>query len=184
MASPSAPASLVTWKIDPAHTAAEFKVKHMMIANVKGTIKGITGDLTEHTTDASLSFLEATLDVSTLNTGEPQRDGHLKSPDFLELEKYPTITFKSTQVERKGEDEYAVTGDLTIHGVTRPVTLSVEGPTPPQKDPWGNVRIGLEATTKIDRKDFGLIWNTALETGGILVGDTVHITLEAEFIKG
>jgi polyisoprenoid-binding protein YceI len=156
----------------------------MMIANVKGTIKGITGDLTEHTTDASLSSIEATLDVSTLNTGEPQRDGHLKSPDFLELEKYPTITFKSTQVERKGEEEYAVTGDLTIHGVTRPVTLSVEGPTPPQKDPWGNVRIGLEATTKIDRKDFGLTWNTALETGGILVGDTVHITIEAEFIKG
>jgi polyisoprenoid-binding protein YceI len=184
MASISAPASLITWKIDPAHTVAEFKVKHMMIANVKGTIKGITGDLTEHTTDASLSSIEATLDVSTLNTGEPQRDGHLKSPDFLELEKYPTITFKSTQVERKGEDEYAVTGDLTIHGVTRPVTLSVEGPTPPQKDPWGNVRIGLEATTKIDRKDFGLTWNTALETGGILVGDTVHITIEAEFIKG
>ena len=184
MASPSAPASLVTWKIDPAHTVAEFKVKHMMIANVKGTIKGITGDLTEHTTDASLSSIEAALDVSTLSTGEPQRDGHLKSPDFLELEKYPTITFKSTQVERKGEDEYAVTGDLTIHGVTRPVTLSVEGPTPPQKDPWGNVRIGLEATTKIDRKDFGLTWNTALETGGILVGDTVHITIGAEFIKG
>jgi polyisoprenoid-binding protein YceI len=184
VASLSAPASLITWKIDPAHTVAEFKVKHMMIANVKGTIKGITGDLTEHTTDASLSSIEAALDVSTLNTGEPQRDGHLKSPDFLELEKYPIITFKSTQVERKGEDEYAVTGDLTIHGVTRPVTLSVEGPTPPQKDPWGNVRIGLEATTKIDRKDFGLTWNTALETGGILVGDTVHITIEAEFIKG
>jgi polyisoprenoid-binding protein YceI len=184
MASISAPASLITWKIDPAHTVAEFKVKHMMIANVKGTIKGITGDLAEHTTDASLSSIEATLDVSTLNTGEPQRDGHLKSPDFLELEKYPTIIFKSTQVERKGEDEYGVTGDLTIHGVTRPVTLSVEGPTPPQKDPWGNVRIGLEATTKIDRKDFGLTWNTALETGGILVGDTVHITIEAEFIKG
>jgi polyisoprenoid-binding protein YceI len=184
MASTAAPASLVTWKIDPAHTVAEFKVKHMMIANVKGTIKGITGDLKEHTTDASLSFIEATLDVSTLNTGEPQRDAHLKSPDFLELEKYPTITFKSTQVERKGEEEYAVTGDLTIHGVTRSVKLSVEGPTPAQKDPWGNVRIGLEATTKIDRKDFGLTWNTALETGGILVGDTVHITIEAEFIKG
>ncbi|HEX3435264.1 MAG TPA: YceI family protein [Pseudacidobacterium sp.] len=184
MASTSTPASLITWKIDPAHTAAEFKVKHMMIANVKGTIKGITGDLTEHTTDASLSSIEATLDVSTLNTGEPQRDAHLKSADFLELEKYPTIIFKSTQVERKREEEYAVTGDLTIHGVTRPVTLAVEGPTLPQKDPWGNVRIGLEATTKIDRKDFGLIWNAALETGGILVGDTVQITIEAEFIKG
>ena len=184
MVSASASASLITWKIDPAHAVAEFKVKHMMIANVKGTIKGLTGDLTEHTTDASLSSIEATLDVSTLTTGEHQRDEHLKSPDFLELEKYPTITFKSTQVERKGEDEYAVTGDLTIHGVTRPVILSVEGPTPPQKDPWGNVRIGLEATTQIDRKDFGLTWNTALETGGILVGDTVHITIEAEFIKG
>ena len=151
MASISAPATLITWKIDPAHSAAEFKVKHMMIANVKGTIKGITGDLTEHTTDASLSSIEATLDVSTLNTGEPQRDAHLKSPDFLELEKYPAITFKSTRVTRKGEDEYSVTGDLTIHGVTRSVNLSVEGPTPPQKDPWGNIRIGLEATTKIDR---------------------------------
>src|SRR6201991_5189260 len=126
MASISSPAALITWKIDPAHTAAEFKVKHMMIANVKGTIKGITGDLTEHTTDASLSSIEAPLDVSTLNTGEPQRDAHLKSPYFLELEKYPTITFKSSKVERKGEEEYAVTGDLTIHGVTRPVTLSVE----------------------------------------------------------
>jgi polyisoprenoid-binding protein YceI len=118
MASISTPASLTTWKIDPAHTVAEFKVKHMMIANVKGTIKGITGDLTEHSTDASLSFIEAALDVSTLNTGEHQRDSHLKSPDFLDLEKYPAITFKSTQVERKGQDEYAMTGDLTIHGVT------------------------------------------------------------------
>jgi len=180
----STSASLITWKIDSAHTAAEFKVRHMMISNVKGTIKGITGDLTEHTTDASLSSIEATLDVSTLTTGESQRDAHLKSADFLELEKYPNITFKSTKVERNGSDEYTVTGDLTIHGVTRPVTLAIEGPTPPQTDPWGNVRIGLSATTKIDRKDFGLTWNTTLETGGILVGDTVHITIEAEFIKG
>lgn len=182
--SATAPATVITWKIDSAHAAAEFKVKHMMIANVKGTIRGITGDLTEHTTDASLSAIEATLDVSTLNTGEPQRDAHLKSADFLELEKYPNITFKSTKVERNDSDEYTVTGDLTIHGVTRSVTLSVDGPTPPQKDPWGNIRIGLEVTTKIDRKDFGLTWNTALETGGILVGDTVNITIEAEFIRG
>jgi polyisoprenoid-binding protein YceI len=182
--SPTASASVITWKIDPAHTAAEFKVKHMMIANVKGSIKGITGDLTEHTTDASLSSIEATLDVSTLNTGEPDRDKHLKSADFFELEKYPTITFKSTTVKRKGPDEYAVTGDLTIHGVSRPATLAVEGPTQPHKDPWGNIRIGLSATTKINRKDFGLTWNAALETGGILVGEEVHITIEAEFIKG
>src|SRR5215469_8572736 len=180
----SAPASLITWKIDPAHSSAEFKVKHMMIANVKGTIKGITGDLTEHTTDSSLSFIEATIDVSTLNTGEPQRDAHLKSADFLELEKYPTITFKSTKVVHKGDAEYAVTGDLTIHGVTKPVTLAIEGPTPQHKDPWGNTRIGLSATTKINRKDFGLNWNAALETGGILVGEDVQISLDVEFIKG
>jgi polyisoprenoid-binding protein YceI len=182
--STAAAAPVVTWKIDSAHTAAEFKVKHMMISNVKGTIKGITGNLTEHTSDATLSSIEATLDVSTLNTGEPDRDTHLKSADFLDLAKYPTITFKSTGVQRKGDEEYAVTGDLTIHGVTRPVTLAVEGPTQPQKDPWGNVRIGLSATTKIHRKDFGLTWNAALETGGILVGEEVHVTIEAEFIKG
>jgi polyisoprenoid-binding protein YceI len=182
--STTAAASLITWKIDPAHTAAEFKVKHMMISNVKGSIQGVSGDLTEHTGDASLSSIEATLDASTLSTGEPTRDAHLKNADFLDLEKYPTITFKSTGVQRKGDEEYAVTGDLTVHGVTRPVTLAVEGPTQPHKDPWGNVRIGLAATTKINRKDFGLIWNTALETGGILIGEEVHITIEAQFIKG
>jgi polyisoprenoid-binding protein YceI len=179
----TSPASVTTWNIDPAHAAAEFKVRHMMISNVKGTIKGITGTLTEHATDASLHSVDATIDVSTLNTGEPQRDAHLKSADFLELEKYPTIAFKSTKVVHKGEAEYAVTGDLTIHGVTKPVTLAIEGPTPQHKDPWGNTRIGLSATTKINRKDFGLNWNAALETGGLLVGEDVHITLELEFIK-
>ena len=180
---PTPQTATTTWNIDPVHSVAEFKVKHMMISNVKGAIKGITGDLTEHATDASLSSIEATLDVSTLSTGEAQRDGHLKSADFLEAEKYPTITFKSTKVERKASDEYAVTGDLTIHGVTKPVTLAVEGPSAPHKDPWGNTRIGLSATTKINRKDFGLTWNATLETGGILVGEEVHITIDVEFIK-
>ena len=181
--SPAASPAVTTWKIDPAHSSAEFKVKHMMISNVKGSIKGISGDLTEHATDASLSSIEATLDVSTLSTGEAQRDGHLKSADFLEADKYPTITFKSTKVERKGPEEYAVTGDLTIHGVTKPVVLAVEGPSAPHKDPWGNTRIGLSATTKINRKDFGLTWNASLETGGILVGEEVHITIDVELIK-
>jgi polyisoprenoid-binding protein YceI len=181
--SPAASAAITTWKIDPAHSSAEFKVKHMMISNVKGSITGITGDLTEHATDASLSSIEATLDVATLNTNDAQRDGHVKSADFLEVEKYPKITFKSTKVDRKASDEYAVTGDLTIHGVTKPVTLTVEGPSAPHKDPWGNTRIGLSATTKINRKDFGLTWNATLETGGILVGEEVHITIDVEFIK-
>lgn len=182
--SPATSAPVILWKIDPAHSSADFKVRHMMISNVKGSIKGLRGDLTEHATDKSLSSIEATLDVSTLHTGDDQRDGHLKSADFLDAEKYPTITFRSTSVKAKGTDEYAVTGDLTIHGVTRPVTLAVEGPTQPHKDPWGNTRIGLSATTKIDRKEFGLTWNSALETGGVLVGEDVHITLDVELIKG
>jgi polyisoprenoid-binding protein YceI len=183
MATTSSPAAITTWNIDPAHSAAEFKVRHMMISNVKGTLKGISGTLTEHATDASLSSIEATVDVSTINTGEVQRDGHLKSADFFEVEKFPTMTFKSTSVVQKGEGEYAVTGDLTMHGVTKPVTFAVEGPSAPGKDPWGNTRIGLTATAKVNRKDFGLNWNAALETGGILVGEDVHITLDVQFIK-
>jgi polyisoprenoid-binding protein YceI len=183
MATTTSPAAITTWNIDPAHSAAEFKVRHMMISNVKGTLKGISGTLTEHATDASLSSIEATVDVSTINTGEVQRDGHLKSADFFEVEKYPTMTFKSTRVVQKGEGEYAVAGDLTMHGVTRQVTFAVEGPSAPGKDPWGNTRIGLTATTKVNRKDFGLNWNAALETGGILVGEDVHITLDVQFIK-
>jgi len=180
----SAPASTITWKLDPAHSSAEFKVKHMMISNVKGRISGLSGTLTEHTVDSTLSAVEATVDISTLSTGDAQRDGHLKSADFFEVEKYPTMTFKSAKVVRKAEDEYAVTGDLTIHGVTKSVTFAVEGPSAPGKDPWGNTRIGLSATTKINRKDFGLNWNAALETGGILVGEDVQITLDVQFIKG
>jgi len=179
-----APASVTTWKLDPAHSSAEFKVKHMMISNVKGRFSGLNATLLEHATDASLSSIEATVDVSTVSTHDAQRDGHLKSADFFDVEKYPAMSFKSTQVVRKGEEEYAVTGDLTIHGVTKPVTLDVEGPGAPAKDPWGNTRIGLSATTKINRKDFGLTWNATLETGGFLVGEDVHITLDLEFIKG
>ena len=180
----TAPASVITWKLDPAHSHAEFKVRHMMISNVKGTFSGLTGTLLENPTDPTRSTLEASIDVSTVSTGDAQRDGHLKSADFFEVEKYPTMTFKSTGVERKGEADYRVTGDLTLHGITKPVTFAVEGPTAPGKDPWGNTRIGLSATTKINRKDFGLNWNAALETGGILVGEDVQITLEIQFIKG
>ena len=179
----STPAATTTWKLDPAHSHAEFKVKHMMISNVKGSFSGLTGDLTEHLTDASLSFIEASIDVATVSTNDAQRDGHLKSADFFDAEKYPTMSFKSTQVKPDGDGGYKVTGDFTLHGVTKQVTFSVDGPSAPGKDPWGNTRIGLTATTKINRKEFGLNWNAALETGGILVGEEVHITVEAEFIK-
>jgi polyisoprenoid-binding protein YceI len=179
-----APASVTTWKLDPAHSSAEFKVKHMMISNVKGRFSGLNGTLLEDPADPTRSSIEASFDVSTVNTHDEQRDGHLKSADFFDVEKYPAITFKSSKVVRKGEEEYVVTGDLTIHGVTKAVTLDVEGPSRPAKDPWGNTRIGLSATTKINRKDFGLNWNAALETGGFLVGEDVHITLDLQFIKG
>jgi polyisoprenoid-binding protein YceI len=178
-----ATAATTTWNLDPAHSSAEFKVKHMMIANVKGSFSGLSGVLTEHATDSTLSSVVASVPVATLSTGDAQRDGHLKSADFFDAEKYPALSFKSTRVVKEGEGEYKVTGDLTIHGVTKPATFAVEGPSAPGKDPWGNTRIGLSATTKINRKDFGLAWNAALESGGFLVGDEVAITLEVQFIK-
>jgi polyisoprenoid-binding protein YceI len=177
------PASTVTWKIDPAHSSAEFKVKHMMISHVKGSFSGITGTLIEDPADPTRSTVDASVDIGTIATGDSQRDAHLKSADFFHHEEHPTMSFKSSKVEKKAEGEYSVTGELTIHGTTKSVTFAVEGPSAPGKDPWGNTRIGLSATTKINRKDFGLSWNAALETGGILVGEDVQISLEIQFIK-
>jgi polyisoprenoid-binding protein YceI len=175
-------ATTTTWNIDPAHSSAEFKVKHMMISNVKGKFSGITGVLHRFEADHTKSTLEVSIDASTINTQDAQRDGHLKGPDFFHVEKFPAMTFKSTHIEKKG-DGFAVTGDLTIHGETRPVTLNVEEVSEPAKDPWGNTRIGLSATTKINRKDFGLTWNSTLEAGGVLVGEDVTIGLDVELIK-
>lgn len=173
-----------TWNIDPVHSAAQFKVKHMMISNVKGEFTSVKGSLDFDEQNIENSRVQAEIDASTINTREPQRDAHLKSADFFDVEKFPTLSFRSTQVSRKDDGELAVAGELTVHGVTRPVTFSVEGPSEPTKDPWGNTRIGLSATTKINRKDFGLTWNAALETGGILVGEEVTITLDVQFVKG
>ena len=177
------PAAITTWKLDPAHSHAEFKVKHMMISNVKGSFNGLTGTLTEHATDKTLSTVEASIDVNTISTGDAQRDAHLKSADFFDATQFGTMTFRSSKVQPNGDGGYNVIGDLTLHGQTRQQTFVVEGPTAPGKDPWGNTRIGLSATTRINRKDYGLSWNAALETGGILVGDDVNITIEAQFIK-
>ncbi len=172
-----------TWNLDPVHSVAEFKVKHMMISNVKGQFTGISGVLTLDESDIANSRVEATIDAATINTREAQRDAHLKSADFFDVDKFPTLSFRSTSVKRTGGDELAVAGDLTIHGVTREVVFQVEGPTAPGKDPWGNTRVGASAVTKINRKDFGLTWNAALETGGILVGEEITITLDVQFIK-
>ncbi len=172
-----------TWKIDPAHSAAEFKVKHMMISNVKGKFSGISGFLTLAESSLSASKVEATIPIDTLHTADAQRDAHLKSADFFDAEKFPVMSFQSTRITRTAPGEFTVIGDLTLHGVTRSVIFSVEGSTDPAKDPWGNLRLGASATTKINRKDFGLAWNAALETGGVLVGDEVAISLDVEFIK-
>lgn len=177
------PAATTTWNIDPAHSAAEFKVKHMMISNVKGKFTGLSGKLELTPAALTLSSIEATIPVDTISTGDAQRDGHLKSADFFDAEKLPTAKFKSTAVKVKGDEELDVTGELTLHGVTKTVTFAVEGPSAPGKDPWGNTRIGLSATTKINRKDFGLTWNAALETGGVLVGEDVTITLDVQFVQ-
>ena len=174
--------SVSTWNIDPAHSSAGFKVRHMMISNVKGTFKGLSGVLTLDESEPTRSRVEASIPIAGLSTCDEQRDGHLKSADFLDVEKFPTITFKSTGVKPSGNGG-EVTGELTIHGVAQPVTLEVEGPVPEIKDPWGMHRIGGSATAKINRKDFGLTWNSALETGGVLVGDEVKITIEFEAVR-
>jgi polyisoprenoid-binding protein YceI len=179
----SSPANLTTWKLDPAHSTAEFKIKHMMISHVKGSFAGLSGTLTLHEPEHTLTSIEASIDVATINTGDAQRDGHLKSAEFFDVEKYPNMTFKSTRVEPKSNGDFAVTGDLAIHGVTKTVTFSITDVSDKAKDPWGNTRIGLFATTKINRKDFGLTWNTALEAGGFLVGEEATINLEVQFIK-
>jgi polyisoprenoid-binding protein YceI len=172
-----------TWNLDPVHSVAEFKVRHMMISNVKGQFTGLTGVLAYDESDPVNSRVEATIDASTINTRDAQRDAHLKSADFFDVERFPTLSFRSTRVTRTGEETLAVAGDLTIHGVTREVVFTVEGPTAPAKDPWGNIRVGLSAVARINRKDFGLTWNAALETGGILVGDEVTIALDVQFVK-
>jgi polyisoprenoid-binding protein YceI len=183
-ATTSAPAQAVTtWKLDPAHSTAEFKVKHMMISHVKGSFSGLSGSLTLHEPEHTLTRVEASIDVATVNTHDAQRDGHLKSADFFDVEKFPAMTFESTRVEPKRAGDFTVTGDLTLHGVTRTLAFSVSDVSQCAKDPWGNTRVGLSATAKINRKDFGLNWNAALETGGILVGEEVTITLEVQFIQ-
>ena len=183
LATPRSTTATTTWNIDPVHSNAQFKVKHMMISNVKGEFSALTGSLKFDSADIVNSHVEATIDATTINTRDQQRDVHLKSPDFFDAEKFPTLTFKSTLVSKQSDGELAVAGDLSIHGVTRNVVFEVEGPSAPMKDPWGNTRIGLSATTRINRKDFGLTWNAALETGGILVGDEVTITLDVQFIQ-
>jgi len=171
------------WQIDPAHSAAHFKVRHLMVSNVRGEFGKLSGSLVLDPSDLAKSTVEVTVETATIDTREAKRDEHLRSADFFDVANHPAITFQSKRIAAAGEGEFKVTGDLTIRGVTREVTFDVEGPAPAVKDPWGNVRTGVTATAKINRKDFGLTWNALIEGGGVMVGNEVSITFEGELIQ-
>lgn len=175
---------MAKYTIDPSHSQASFTVRHMMISNVRGEFQKLSGTVEFDPANVGATKISADLEVASLSTGDEKRDAHLRSADFFDAEKHATITFRSTSAEAKGAGEIEVRGDLTIHGVTKEVVLAVEGPTAPAKDPWGNERIGASAATKIKRTDFGLVWNVALEAGGILVGEDVKIALDVSLIRG
>ncbi len=175
--------AVATYMIEPAHSSAHFKVRHLMIANVRGEFSKVSGTITFDPSNLAASGMKAEIDVNSINTREPDRDNHLKSAEFLDAANYPVMTFQSTKVEADGPEAYKVTGNLTIRGVTREVVLDVTGPTPEIKDPWGYTRRGAEAITTISRKNFGLTYNPILETGGVAVGDEVQISLEVELVK-
>jgi polyisoprenoid-binding protein YceI len=172
-----------TYQIDSAHTHAQFKVRHLMISNVKGDFDKVSGTVTINDANHALSGINVTIDVASISTREPQRDAHLKSPDFFDVEKFPTITFVSTAVVKSGDDSFEVVGDLTIHGVTKTIDLNVEDLTPEVKDPYGLYRRGASAKATIMRSDFGLKYNAILEAGGVAIGDEVHITIDTEFTR-
>jgi polyisoprenoid-binding protein YceI len=181
----SLPAGAVTsdWKIDPQHSSAQFSVRHMTISTVRGAFSKLNGIVVLDDKDITKSVVNVTIDVNTVDTREPDRDNDLRSDKFFDVAHYPTITFKSKKVEQVAPGKLKVTGDLTIRGTTKEVVLDVEGPTPPMKDPWGNMRVAVNASTKINRQDFGVKWNAALDNGGVVVGDDVNIVIDAELIK-
>ena len=167
------------YKIDGSHSKAQFSVKHLMVSNVRGEFGKMSGTVVFDEKNPGTTKIDATLDATTINTGVAQRDEHLRGADFFDTAKFPTLTFKSKSA-RKTADGLAVTGDLTMRGVTKEVVLNVEGPSAEVKDPWGNQRRGATATAKIKRSDFGLNWNKAVETGGVMVGDDIAITIDVE----
>ncbi len=172
----------MAWQIDTAHSAVHFTVRHMMISNVRGEFQRLSGTVNLDEEHPENTTVEVRIDAASINTREAQRDGHLRSPDFLDVEKYPYVVFKSTRVERTGEKSARLHGDLTIRDVTRPVVLNVEH-TGILTNPWGNLSAGFEANTRINRKDWGLTWNQALEAGGVLVGDEIKVNIELELVK-
>lgn len=172
-----------TWQVDPSHSSFEFKIRHLTVSNVKGNFSKTKGTVTIDDQDVTRLKVDVVIDAASINTGHAKRDDHLRGPDFFDVAKYPEITFVSKKVTKVDADRLKVTGDLTIHGVTREITMDVEGPTLEVKDPSGNFRRGATAAGKINRKDFGLTWNRVLDTGGVVVGEEVTMVVEVELIK-
>ena len=180
-----AAAATTTWQIDPAHTSANFSVRHLMISTVRGEFKGVTGTIVWDDQDITKSTVSVTIDTTTVTTGEPKRDNDLRTnPDFFDTAKYPTITFKSSKVEQVAPGKLKVTGALTIRDVTKnDVVLDVEGPSASVKDPWGNTRSAVSATTKINRREYGVVWDKKMDNGGVVVSDDVNISIDLEMTK-
>jgi polyisoprenoid-binding protein YceI len=174
--------STTKWAVDPTHSEIGFKVKHLMFTNVSGKFTSFDASVTTEGDDFDTAVFEFSADVDSINTNNTDRDNHLKTGDFFDAEQFPKLTFKSTSFEKESEGEYTLTGDMTLHGVTKPVTLNVEfGGL--QKDPWGNIKSGFSATGKINREDFGLTYNAALEAGGVMLGKEVKLDIELQFVK-
>jgi len=176
-------AATSTWQIDPQHSSAQFAVRHLGLSTVRGAFSKLSGTMVRDDQDITNSSVEVTIDVNTVDTREPDRDKDLRSERFFDVAHFPTMTFKSKKVEQVAPGKLRVTGELTIRGTTKEVTLDVDGPTTPVKDPWGNQRLAATATTKINRQDYGVKWNAKLDNGGVVVGDEVNITLDVEMIQ-
>lgn len=176
-------AGTTTWQIDPDHTSAQFAIKHLMVSTVRGTIGPVTGTVTIDDADLTKSSVNASIDAKGIDTRNQKRDDHLRSPEFFDVAQYPAITFTSTKIEKAGSGAYKVSGNLAIRGVTKPTTLEVQGSPKPMQDPFGNTKLGGTATTRINRKDFGLNWSKSLDGGGVVLGDDVDITIDLELIK-
>jgi polyisoprenoid-binding protein YceI len=179
------PASAATsnWQVDPAHSSAQFAVRHLAISTVRGAFSKVAGTVALDDKDITKSVVDVTIDVASVDTRQPDRDNDLKSDKFFDVAHFPSITFKSKKVEQSAPGKLKVTGDLTIRGTTKEVVLDVDGPTAPMKDPWGNQRVAANATTKINRQDYGVKWNANLDNGGVVVGDDVSIVIDVELVK-
>lgn len=175
--------SAAEYQIDTAHSGAEFSVKHLMVSNVRGQFSKVTGTVNWDAKNLAASSVKAVIDVNTVDTRDEKRDGHLKSPEFFDTAKFPTMTFESTKIYKQGS-ALKIAGNLTLHGVTKPVVLDVvEGPSAEIKDAWGNLRVGTTAKTRINRKDFGVSWNKSMDNGGVMVSEEVDVTLDIAMVR-